>query len=237
MTYRISTGRGGAGNITESSSKAQPNFIKRGSQTPNILQPVYSTGRGGAGNMRKNIDAKLTRQAQDVDSIMPEEEDVSFGEVGTDTNGREKHNNDVEDGQDDYIEPISNTDLFESAGTPFTAVLSNIRSNHDHHNNNNTDSTPTRRESQRDIDIHERTKLRLKRTRSGKKEKLPAIVIGRGGAGNIVSPQPSSRSNKSNKSNKSDKSNDSNLSNTIPKRDNIPKKKKNFFSSLVNIFA
>lgn len=68
--YRVSTGRGGAGNMHFSNEKiSSPKIIPEGSQTPNILSPVYSTGRGGAGNMRKNIDPTITRKAQDVGDL------------------------------------------------------------------------------------------------------------------------------------------------------------------------
>lgn len=68
--YRVSTGRGGAGNMHLSNEKiSSPKIIPEGSQTPNILSPVYSTGRGGAGNMRKNIDPAITRKAQDVGDL------------------------------------------------------------------------------------------------------------------------------------------------------------------------
>lgn len=67
VEYKVSTGRGGAGNIATSQEKPKPKMVSQGSQTPNLLQTVYSTGRGGAGNMRRNVDPTLTRAAQDVD--------------------------------------------------------------------------------------------------------------------------------------------------------------------------
>ncbi|QEU61384.1 Par32 [Kluyveromyces lactis] len=66
--YRVSTGRGGAGNMITSNEKPSPKVVTQGSQTPNILSPIYSTGRGGAGNMRRNVDPVMTRTAQDVDN-------------------------------------------------------------------------------------------------------------------------------------------------------------------------
>lgn len=65
--HYYSTGRGGAGNITSANEQPQPNLVPQGSQTPNLIQPVFSTGRGGAGNMIKNKDPKLARKLQDVD--------------------------------------------------------------------------------------------------------------------------------------------------------------------------
>lgn len=78
QSFNVSTGRGGAGNIVTSNAKPSPKIVPQGSQTPNILQPVFSTGRGGAGNMCKNVDYKKTRKAQDVDSVMisPEEDEI-----------------------------------------------------------------------------------------------------------------------------------------------------------------
>ncbi|AMD19598.1 HCL553Cp [Eremothecium sinecaudum] len=65
--FTVSTGRGGAGNMLTTSESPTPKLVPSGSQTPVLLQAVYSTGRGGAGNMRQNIDPQLTRMAQDVD--------------------------------------------------------------------------------------------------------------------------------------------------------------------------
>ncbi|AAS52211.1 ADR291Cp [Eremothecium gossypii ATCC 10895] len=65
--HRVTTGRGGAGNVATIKDAPSPKLVPQGSQTPVLLQPVYSTGRGGAGNMRPNVDPQLTRRAQDVD--------------------------------------------------------------------------------------------------------------------------------------------------------------------------
>ncbi|SCU85657.1 LADA_0D08834g1_1 [Lachancea dasiensis] len=73
--YHISTGRGGAGNVVSTSEKPSPKIVPQGSQTPSLLQPVFSTGRGGAGNMYKNVDRNLTRKAQDVDDHISGGED------------------------------------------------------------------------------------------------------------------------------------------------------------------
>lgn len=68
MSQYVFLGRGGAGNAyrTNDKEKNSPKLVPEGSQTPNLLQPIFSTGRGGAGNMRRNVDPKLTRIAQDV---------------------------------------------------------------------------------------------------------------------------------------------------------------------------
>lgn len=139
-TYKVSTGRGGAGNIQSTSSKLSPKLVPQGSQTPSILQPVFSTGRGGAGNMRRNVDAKLTRKAQDVDH--DEEEDFI-----------EPH------GEDDYIEPLS--------GDNIERALSGAVSSREHVQ-----------------------KVRSKRN-STVEERPSAIAVGRGGAGNIITPTAS----------------------------------------------
>ncbi|KAH3682358.1 hypothetical protein WICPIJ_006672 [Wickerhamomyces pijperi] len=67
--HYYATGRGGSGNIKSSDEQQAPHMVKQGSQTPNLLQPVFSTGRGGAGNMFKNTDSKLSRKMQDVDPV------------------------------------------------------------------------------------------------------------------------------------------------------------------------
>lgn len=146
-TYKISTGRGGAGNIQSSSSKASPKVVPQGSQTPNILQPVFSTGRGGAGNMRRNVDARLTRRAQDVDGEL--EEDVI--ELSK---------------EEDYIGPFS-------GGEVERALSGGAISR-------GTGSRETGKSHVRNV-----------RSRRNSLEDRPAIAVGRGGAGNIISPKPS----------------------------------------------
>ncbi|OTB06695.1 hypothetical protein M426DRAFT_318754 [Hypoxylon sp. CI-4A] len=62
-----STGRGGAGNIADStkSPKIQPTDL----ETPILKTPVVTTGRGGSGNMAPNKDPVETRARQDVGPI------------------------------------------------------------------------------------------------------------------------------------------------------------------------
>ncbi|KAI8960935.1 hypothetical protein F5Y11DRAFT_248200 [Daldinia sp. FL1419] len=62
-----STGRGGAGNIADSSKspKIQPTDL----ETPTLKTPVVTTGRGGSGNMAPNKDPIETRARQDVGPI------------------------------------------------------------------------------------------------------------------------------------------------------------------------
>ncbi|QLL31672.1 hypothetical protein HG536_0B05370 [Torulaspora globosa] len=161
-TYRISTGRGGAGNIQNSSSKASPKLIPQGSQTPNILQPVFSTGRGGAGNMRRNVDAKLTRRAQDVDGEL--EEDV------------------IEPSrEEDYIGPFSGSEVERALSG---GVIS------------------------RGTGSHETGKSHVRNGRSRRNsldDRPMAIAVGRGGAGNIISPKPSGSGARKNKTGKQQK--------------------------------
>ncbi|CCF56379.1 hypothetical protein KAFR_0B00810 [Kazachstania africana CBS 2517] len=145
--YKVSTGRGGIGNFQKSGTRVSPKLVPQGSQTPALIQPVYSTGRGGVGNMRKNVDPKLTRIAQDVDA-------------------------------DDIILVKTNTS-------------------------------------------HE---IRRERTIEEVTDKPPTVAIGRGGAGNIVSPETSITDSNKKKPNK---------------RHTSRKKheKKGFWSSLRNVFA
>lgn len=212
--YKISTGRGGAGNIHTSDSRASPKVIKQGSQTPSILQPVYSTGRGGAGNMRRNTDPKLTRKAQDVDADDSEESEGYVDELM--------------DG-DDYIGPVHGRIDEEHS----------ITSNHDE----NDDETAVEhknggRRNHRSANVNSRSrsrsrsKSRLSRTLSaqkshGKHKMQEKYIIGRGGAGNIISPKTSNTpritSSRDNKKNEDD----------AKKK----KKKKGLFASITSMFS
>ncbi|OTA92116.1 hypothetical protein M434DRAFT_396669 [Hypoxylon sp. CO27-5] len=62
--HMTSTGRGGAGNIADSSKspKIQPTDL----ETPTLKTSVVTTGRGGSGNMAPNRDPVETRARQDV---------------------------------------------------------------------------------------------------------------------------------------------------------------------------
>ncbi|AET39732.1 Par32p Ecym_4712 [Eremothecium cymbalariae DBVPG len=82
--HKVITGRGGAGNVAILKEAPSPKLVPQGSQTPVLLQPVYSTGRGGVGNMRQNVDPKLTRKAQDVDGdngVQNNEDVISSGSL------------------------------------------------------------------------------------------------------------------------------------------------------------
>lgn len=157
QTYKISTGRGGAGNITTSDKIPSPKIVLHGSQTPNILQPVYSTGRGGAGNMRRNLDAKLTRKAQDVG----------------------------DDGEEDYLSHNLDDDIIafnDGDGTGRGTSSNNDIAPKSLASNHNSENSLKPKKS-----VHEPPK---------------SIAIGRGGAGNILSPSNSKRSTGSKKSGK-----------------------------------
>jgi hypothetical protein len=65
MSNFQSSGRGGAGNIRDS-SKAVP-LQPEDLQTPTLKSQVVTTGRGGSGNMAKNTDPVETRLRQDVE--------------------------------------------------------------------------------------------------------------------------------------------------------------------------
>lgn len=212
-SYRVSTGRGGAGNIQSSKSKVAPTFIKQGSQTPNILQPIYSTGRGGAGNMRKNIDPKMTRLAQDVD----EDTISSILDIDESVVQSRNHHSD-----NDYINPIiSSTENYIT--NSLSNALSLISPHHSHESNDSDVITqPTTSKKLRTQQKKQKQKQKQKQT--------PFIIIGRGGAGNIVSP--ASSSSKSSKSLK--ESSDSKL-----KQNNIQNKQKknSFMSFFSNIFV
>jgi hypothetical protein len=62
-----STGRGGAGNISQGKKPTEPTYVEEGAIVPELKQQVYTTGRGGAGNMRQNDDKEIARKLQDVE--------------------------------------------------------------------------------------------------------------------------------------------------------------------------
>lgn len=65
MSHLQSSGRGGAGNIVESTKS--PKIKPQDLETPTLKESVVTTGRGGSGNMTKNKDAAKTRALQDVE--------------------------------------------------------------------------------------------------------------------------------------------------------------------------
>jgi hypothetical protein len=66
MTAKASYGRGGAGNMADSSKS--PKLTPQDLQTPLLKTAVVTTGRGGSGNMAKNDDPVETRLRQDVEA-------------------------------------------------------------------------------------------------------------------------------------------------------------------------
>ncbi|KAL0475727.1 hypothetical protein QR685DRAFT_57803 [Neurospora intermedia] len=69
-----SSGRGGAGNIVDSSKS--PRIQPEDLQTPTLKTAMVTTGRGGNGNMAKNSDPVETRRRQDVEPVVRRD---SFG--------------------------------------------------------------------------------------------------------------------------------------------------------------
>ena len=199
--YRISTGRGGAGNIHASDSRASPKLIKQGSQTPSILQPVYSTGRGGAGNMRRNTDPKLTRRAQDVDSMS--EDLIDIDELMY---------------HEDYIEPVNPVGALQADDNE-TAVDTSIGGRKQSRSHTSRSRSRSRSKS--------RLSKTLSATKSNTKHKpQEKVIIGRGGAGNIISPKSSNpKAKHMNSKNQNNKDKDK------------TKKKKGFLSSITSMFS
>ncbi|KAK3394088.1 hypothetical protein B0H63DRAFT_517243 [Podospora didyma] len=69
MSSRLqSSGRGGAGNIVDSSQ--QQKLTAQALETPTLKTAVVTTGRGGTGNMAKNTDPVETRLRQDVEPVI-----------------------------------------------------------------------------------------------------------------------------------------------------------------------
>ncbi|KAK3940095.1 hypothetical protein QBC46DRAFT_261801 [Diplogelasinospora grovesii] len=68
MSYLQSSGRGGAGNIVDSSKS--PKILPQDLQTPTLKTPMVTTGRGGTGNMAQNRDPVETRLRQDVEPVV-----------------------------------------------------------------------------------------------------------------------------------------------------------------------
>lgn len=64
-SHMQSFGRGGAGNITDSSRT--PQLRPEDLQTPTLKAPMVTTGRGGTGNMAANLDPEEKRRRQDVE--------------------------------------------------------------------------------------------------------------------------------------------------------------------------
>lgn len=64
-----SSGRGGAGNIVDSSKTAQ--IQPEDLQTPTLKTSMVTTGRGGTGNFAAGLDAEEKRRRQDVEPYGP----------------------------------------------------------------------------------------------------------------------------------------------------------------------
>ncbi|KAL2140687.1 hypothetical protein VTI28DRAFT_3504 [Corynascus sepedonium] len=63
-----SSGRGGAGNIVDSSKS--PQLKPEDLQTPTLKTSMVTTGRGGTGNFAAGLDASEKRRRQDVEPVV-----------------------------------------------------------------------------------------------------------------------------------------------------------------------
>ncbi|KAL2154801.1 hypothetical protein VTH82DRAFT_3477 [Thermothelomyces myriococcoides] len=69
MTSNLqSSGRGGAGNIVDSSKS--PQLKPEDLQTPTLKTSMVTTGRGGTGNFAVGLDAEEKRRRQDVEPVV-----------------------------------------------------------------------------------------------------------------------------------------------------------------------
>lgn len=216
--YKVTFGRGGAGNIITSHSKPKPKLIKQGSQTPSIIQPVYSTGRGGAGNLKRNIDPKLTRRAQDVDDTDAESDIIII--KSNDSRAVSEATFKEGDDEEDFIDNEHILDELHQENE-IQAVLSNMKSRLSalSGNANDHDVTIIPKLIPK-ATVNKADSNKLKRVKTLEKVS-PPIVIGRGGAGNIISPKSSG--NKQDKKSKS--------------KTKSGKKEKGPWSSFLNIFS
>ncbi|EDO17050.1 hypothetical protein Kpol_530p20 [Vanderwaltozyma polyspora DSM 70294] len=121
--------------------------------------------------MRKNVDPKLTRRAQDVDEILEFEDEIEVDSALMEEHGITplQLNND-----DSLNAPISNI-RSKSMSNPQMPKLSKSVTSRSSSRTSNTDRQP------------------------------PTIVIGRGGAGNILSPSNSRKSANESKNKKKKK--------------------------------
>ncbi|KAK3310061.1 uncharacterized protein B0T15DRAFT_22627 [Chaetomium strumarium] len=67
-TQLQSSGRGGAGNIVDSSKS--PPLQPEDLQTPTLKTSKVTTGRGGTGNFASNLDPEEKRRRQDVEPVV-----------------------------------------------------------------------------------------------------------------------------------------------------------------------
>ncbi|KAK4105512.1 hypothetical protein N658DRAFT_403744, partial [Parathielavia hyrcaniae] len=79
--YRTS-GRGGAGNMTDN-SKAPQQFVQpEDLQTPTLKTSMVTTGRGGTGNFISGLDAEEKRRRQDVEPVVRRDSHGGMMHVG-----------------------------------------------------------------------------------------------------------------------------------------------------------
>ncbi|CAI4037738.1 hypothetical protein SMKI_04G0690 [Saccharomyces mikatae IFO 1815] len=131
--YKVSTGRGGAGNIHRSISKPSPVLLPLKSNSKPAANnssnggnqekvPRFAIGRGGAGNIFH--DPHLTRSAQQLDS----NDNINYNDVINDI--------------DDYISPITSDMGEEGEGNPVTNTRSRISATRSHQSLHATTSSP-----------------------------------------------------------------------------------------------
>ncbi|EJS44395.1 YDL173W [Saccharomyces arboricola H-6] len=131
--YKVSTGRGGAGNIHKSISKPSPLLLPLKSNSKPAANnnnggnsqekvPRFAIGRGGAGNIFH--DPHLTRSAQQLDS----NDHINYNDVINDI--------------DDYISPITSDLVEEGEPNPVTNTRSRISATRSHHSLHATTSSP-----------------------------------------------------------------------------------------------
>ncbi|CAI4057241.1 hypothetical protein SKDZ_04G0710 [Saccharomyces kudriavzevii ZP591] len=275
--YKVSTGRGGAGNIHTSISKPSPVLLPLKSNSKPAANnnsngnaqekvPRFAIGRGGAGNIFH--DPQLTRSAQQLDS----NDNINYNDVINDI--------------DDYISPVTSDMVDEGGLNPVTNTRSRISATRSHHSLHATTSSPNSRtpivvgrggagniffkkkkvssnggdeedviqdgnvEDEDNINAHDdnlftvtsngnalaaikSTSKKPKNNHKGKS--VPEkFAIGRGGAGNIISPKSSRNTIHHNLNDNDDGGNLKDDSSKDKKKKK--KKKSGFFNSLKSMF-
>lgn len=239
-----STGRGGAGNM-------------RRNINPKITRKAQDVG-------------DLPSDDEDLDMIIDEDTKSMKKKAGhhkhinkgDDDDVDTIHNEDTFVDDDDFITPITNEDLFENSKNNLTNALSKVKSHlspvaspldHLHSNNLTTAKSnashpkiklvaPLQKGPNKDLE--KKKKKRLSMSYAGNpNDKI--ITIGRGGAGNIVSPSNSrgakmkaidSKIREDKQSSNNETSTNSNNSGNTPD-DNGNISKKGFFASIFGIFS
>ncbi|CAI7179592.1 CRE_collapsed_G0007140.mRNA.1.CDS.1 [Saccharomyces cerevisiae] len=277
--YKVSTGRGGAGNIHKSMSKPSPVLLPLKSNSKTVANnnnngsnqekvPRFAIGRGGAGNIFH--DPHLTRSAQQLDS----NDNINYNDVINDI--------------DDYISPITSDMVDEGGSNPVTNTRSRISATRSHQSLHATTSSPDNNapivvgrggagniffnkkkvasnggneedeirggniEDEDTINANEdnlfvvtsngNALAAIKSTSKKPKNKLKGksapekFAIGRGGAGNIISPKSSRNTINHNLNDDDEDKLNLKDDNGKEKKKKKKKKKSGFFSSLKTMF-